>query len=353
MIFNDNGHNQLYDNLIVSDELKSDMLKACMEIQKNNSSLQKDELSLRRNKKMKKKSLYGSMIKYVSVAALSVALSGALIIGALNHIKKNNVGGNTSAVGKETIEITTDGVTKVVETTTEFESETETPEVTTEGKEGMYGEDGDIESAIDQFQIYEDTWKKAFAGGTGEVKYAMTDLDHNGNPEIIVATNEGSGRYTKMKIFELVNGDVVERVQGEENDTTMLPETCPDITFVDELPTYYNGERYIYVASDITPIKDGGKTTVLDSKCEFILENGIFGCNVMATREYVEGDEASSKYTDFNNNTITKNEFDNFDKNKYSENEGFKRSITKIKWTELTEGNIELKDSYKTFLGRE
>lgn len=354
MIFNDNGRNQLYDNLVVNDELKSDMLKACMKIQKD-SSLQKDSLSLRRNEKMKKKSLYGSMIKNVSVAVLSVALSGALIVGALNHIKKKNVGGGSPVVGKESIEVTTDGVTKVLETTTEFESETEveTPEVTTEGKESMYGSDKDIKSAIDQFSGAEDVWKNVFAGGTGEVKYAMTDLDHNGDPEVIVATMEGSGRYTKMKVFELVKGDVVDRTQGDESNTAMGPGTCPDITLIDELPTYYNGARYIYVASDITTVKDGGEVRNFEDKCEFLLENGTFGCNVMASKESTGYEDTNCKYKDFNDKTITKDEFENYDKNKYNENEGFTRSVTKIKWTNLTDGNVELVDSYKTFLGRE
>jgi len=376
----ENDNNEIYDNVHFSTESKErildELMKKIDEEFVDEDINEEDNvdytLKKRRNEKMKKKNLYGTMVRNVSVAAISIALSGALIFGALNHIKEKNVSGKSPAMGKETIEVTTDGVTKVVESTTEYESVTEevteeiteakteetpenTPEESTEvskkSLESTYGSDKDIKGAIDQFNIYEDDWKHVFDGGTGEVKYAMTDLDHNGNPEIIVAKMEGSGHYTSMKIYELVDGEINERIQ-DDADPAISTRAYPDITQVDELATYYNGARYVYIASDYTIVKDGGNVTNLESKCEFLLENGNFGCNVIATRESEGIEGVNSKYKDFNDNPITEDEFINCDQNKYTK-DGYKYMTTKIKWTDLSEGNTELKDSYKTFLGRE
>ncbi|HAV90590.1 MAG TPA: hypothetical protein DCW44_04880 [Eubacterium sp.] len=361
----ENDNNEIYDNVHFSTESKErildELMKKIDEEFVDEDINEEDNvdytLKKRRNEKMKKKNLYGTMVRNVSVAAISIALSGALIFGALNHIKEKNVSGKSPAMGKETIEVTTDGVTKVLETTTEIESETETEaktrtiEETKEVKESTYGDDKKINGLIDQFSIYEDTWKNVFSNGTGEVKYAMTDLDHNGNPEIIVATMEGSGHYTRMKIYELVDGEINERIQ-DDADPAISTMVYPDITQVDELATYYNEARYVYIAPDYTIVKDGGNVTNIESKCEFLLENGYFGCNVVATRESEGNEGVNSKYKDFNDNPITEEEFINCDQNKYTK-DGYKYMTTKIKWTDLSEGNTELKDSYKTFLGRE
>ena len=378
----ENDNNEIYDNVHFSTESKErildELMKKIDEEFVDEDINEEDNvdytLKKRRNEKMKKKNLYGTMVRNVSVAAISIALSGALIFGALNHIKEKNVSGKSPAMGKETIEVTTDGVTKVVESTTEYESATEevteeiteakteetpenTPEESTEvskkSLESTYGSDKDIKGAIDQFNIYEDDWKHVFDGGTGEVKYTMTDLDHNKNPEIIVGTMEGSGKYTRLHIYELVNGEIVDRI-GDESSTAVQPISYPDITETNELATYYDGARYIYFALDTTNYMDGEKFTINQTKCEFLLENGVFGCNATVTKEFAANDENNCKCKDFNDNTITKEEFENYDKNKYSKEEGYTRSVTKLKWvTDLSAGNTDLLDCYKTFLGRE
>ena len=352
MIVGDEGRNQLYDNLVVDNNLKEDMKKRCMKI-KNSSSLRTDEISIRRNQKMKRKNLYGTMVKNVSVAIVSVALSGLVIVGALNQIKKNNVSSGPKAGANQTIEVTKEGVTKITEVSTEIEESTEPKtEESTEVVESTYGNDKEIKSAIEQFSLNEDKWKNVFADSTGEVKYTMTDLDHNGNPEVIVGTVEGSGRYTRLHIYELVDGKPVDRIGDEANSATQ-PMSYPDLTLVDELPTYYNGARYIYIAPDYTTFKDGGEVTNYEDKQEFLLENGFFGNNSIAVKKTIGYEGTDATYTDSNKEKeITEDEFVKFDQIKYGESGEFEASVTKLKWvSELSDGNLELLDCYKVFAG--
>ena len=285
---------------------------------------------------------------------LSIALSGAIIAGALNQVRKNNVKNSVAAGGKETVEVTTDTVTKVTEATTEPITEVSTAyeESTQESKhdETTYGDDKAIKSAVQEFSANEDAWKYVFADGSGISYYTMTDLDHNGNPEVIVATIAGSARNTYMHIFELEDGKIVDRIE----DGGMGPNVAfslPDITSVEELPTYYDGARYAYVALDYLPIKEAESNTEYEFKDAFILENGFFGNNVIATKKTENG---KITYTDHNEKEIKENEYEKADEIMYSKERGYERTITKIKWiTDLSDGNIELYDCYKVFAGEE
>lgn len=352
MIFDEKGHNQLYDNLKVNNDLKKEMLKACEKAQ-NNSSLRKDEISIRRNAKMKKKKLYGTMVKNVSVAVVSVALSGAIIVGALNQVKKNNVKSSSLAGGMESIEVTTDTVTKVTEATTEEITEQSTAYEESKQEsthdESTSGEDKAIKKAVEEFSANEKLWKPVFNDISETPSYTMTDLDHNGNPEVIVATMAGSAKNTYMHIYELVDGKIVDR----NEDGGMGPEAAfslPDITTVDELSTYFDGGRYVYIAPDYLPIREAESSTDYEYKNAFLLENGFFGNNTIATKKTVNG---KITFTDHNGKEITEKEFNDADKTMYSEENGYKSSITKIKWTDLSNGNMELYDCYKVFAGEE
>ena len=307
-----------------------------------------------------KKYKYNDMIKNVSVAAVSIVLSGALIVGAINHVKEKNVKSSSPTMGKGTIEVTTDGVTKVVETTSEFESETETFEETTEiketkevqetkeTKENIY-DDKAIKSAVEQFTANEKLWKHVFDNTSGTPSYAMTDLDHNGNPEVIVAAMGGTTKNTYMHIYELVDGKIIDRIEdgGIGRESTF---SLPDLMDLNKLTTYYDGARYVYVAPDNCPIIGDGKDIMYEHKNVFLLENGIFGNERIATKKTENG---KISCTDRNNIEITEKEFNQADRIIYSEEEGYERSITYLKWTELTDGNKGLLDSYKTFLGIE
>ncbi|MCR5628682.1 hypothetical protein [Eubacterium sp.] len=355
MFFGKTSGNTLYYNLVVNDDLKIKMLKACREVQNTSSLLVYDELSQRRERKMKK-SKVKILAKDLAVALFSLVISGVLITAALTHIKKKNVGNNSQVAGKETIEVTTQGITKrVIETTIE-NKETEAVEESTksvddskEGEESMYGEDKDIKAAIDQFDIYEDVWKGAISGEAARygVKYTMTDLDHNGNLELIVSDIEGSGLYTNLHIFELVKGDLVERVTNLSNDCL---EIIPDISLQNELVTYRSkkGNTYAYLGIDLYEGKEDGKTVKSEKKVLLSLEDGMFDVTPRASKTIV-GDKV--KYSSAIESIVSADVYENHDDELLDDSKDFEKSTTKIKWVDLEDGTQELLECYKTFMG--
>lgn len=348
MFFGKTSGNTLYYNLIVNDDLKIKMLKACRKEQNTGSLLDYDELSQRRERKMKKNKVK-IWVKDLAVASFSLVLCGVLITAALNQIKKKNVGNDTQVLGKETVEVTTKGITKRVVETTSENDETESAVESSKAEESMYGEDKDIKSAIDQFDICEDVWKGVISDEAARygVKYTMTDLDHNGNPELIVSDVEGSGLYTKLHIFELVNGDPVERVT---NLSTECMEILPDISLQNELVTYHSKQNnsYSYMGIDLFESKEAEGIVKKEQKVLLTLEDGMFDVTPRASKTTI-GDKI--KYSSAVKNNVSANVYEDYDDELLDKSEDFEKTITKIKWIDIDKGTEELVDCYKTFMG--
>ena len=118
MKFENNDKNRIYKSIKADSELKDKILKESIKTIKTVSLPGDDELSLRRNEKMKKKE-YGDMFKKVVVASLSLVATGAIVVGGVMlKFGGNSNGGN---VAKNTTEITTDN--KTTEKTTEGKDE--------------------------------------------------------------------------------------------------------------------------------------------------------------------------------------------------------------------------------------
>lgn len=95
MIFDENGKNDLYEQIDVSNDRKRNIVEACMDAYSNGEQGLTDELS----KKRINKRLHEDILSKAAIAAVSIGLSGALVSGLfLYNTNKTNKNG----VAKET-----------------------------------------------------------------------------------------------------------------------------------------------------------------------------------------------------------------------------------------------------------
>ena len=121
--------NKFYENLVATEKEKREMIDECFKILDDDSLPSDDDISLRRKENMKKKE-YGDIFKRVVVASLSLAATGAIIVGVTQYKQNND---NKEVINNTVAKNTT------VESTTELE-EVETKEV----------DNGYVESAVDE-----------------------------------------------------------------------------------------------------------------------------------------------------------------------------------------------------------
>ena len=95
MIYKDKN-NKVYSALKVDDDTIQQMIDDCIELKSQTSPLKTDELSVRRNEKMRRKVKNVDTFKKVAVASLSLAATGAIIVGAMAY---KNQGSNGVAKG--------------------------------------------------------------------------------------------------------------------------------------------------------------------------------------------------------------------------------------------------------------
>ncbi|SKA68896.1 hypothetical protein SAMN02745111_01670 [Eubacterium uniforme] len=334
MFFDGGNDNTLYENLVVNDDLKEQMLKACMEAKSKELESSKGE-SEKRERKRNGKSTYGNLFAYASVAIVSIVVSGLLIIAGIGKIKNSNSGGVSPRVGKESETIT--------EKTTETVNETESNIKETENKDGYV----DIRSVVEQFSRYRNKWDHEFDEYILEtgIKYTMTDLDHNGNPELITSAILGDAMISEIHIFELMDGKIINRTEGMSMENTM---EMPDVTLFNEFVTYYDSENnvYYYECPDYSNMRGGKHPSSMEQSVIFKLSDGVFAVEGKQTKNENDGEVI---YRDEKNNIITEKEFKTLNDKVMCEQNGYEKKTTKIQWTELKD-IYELVDCYKTFI---
>ena len=120
-------NNKFYEDLVATEHEKEKMIEECFKILDDESHSSDDEISLRRNEKMKKKE-YGDAVKKVAVASLSLIATGAIVIGVSSY--KNNKHG--SVVAKN------ESVTAIETTDTSLDKEECIINLTVYGSEDVY-----------------------------------------------------------------------------------------------------------------------------------------------------------------------------------------------------------------------
>ena len=160
---------------------------------------------------------------------------------------------------------------------------------------------------------------------------AVTDLDHNGRLEILLASLQGSGLYTWVNVWE-VNENYSGLTLCEDN--TGEGEAWPDI-IKDTLTAYHDPAtgRYTYYCEDY--MRDGAAHywTGLDSFC---LENGRIDVKTLASKDEVYNEQGIStiRYFDANGAEIDEEAFNNTEHSAFAAQTQGTQTLT-LDWTQL------------------
>ena len=175
--------------------------------------------------------------------------------------------------------------------------------------------------------------------------YAVTDLDHNGQLELIAASEHRTNHSTNLLVWEV-----------NKNSSTMLKcvvkleedESFPDI--IDEnADTFYDekGDTWHYLFYDNIVLSDREAYAV---KCSVTLKNRNVSFEQYAV-EHVVTDKGSQTvtYQDMNGKQITQDQFNAAGISAFPKKA---RSSTNIDWFAFDEASLtRLTDSYAVFIG--
>ena len=212
-----------------------------------------------------------------------------------------------------------------------------------EGSEGMSGDNADAKRQIELIVENSDKW---ISTSGEEYYYTVTDLDHDGKLELIAATNQGTGLYTYLNMFEVndTNDGLTELTCGDtsqEGGSLDLPDIIINGNFV----TYNKGSEYIYIASDFIR---GTGTESYEALEAFKLDGANLKVETIA-RKSMNGDDV--EYKDSADQTITEDEFLNSADTKFGAD--YTKYETTFQW-DLLEGDDmsnKLLNCYKAFAG--
>ena len=174
-----------------------------------------------------------------------------------------------------------------------------------------------------------DLWMQAAEYAGDFCQYAVTDLDHNGRYEIIVANVTGTGIYTYSSFYEVnenydgLNECEMDFVEGDSQ---------PDIVS-DTLETYTDEQgHYFYAVYDL--IRNGA-AEYYENVRELTLADGRISTAPIAYRTtiYDEGVPTVS-CEDADGNAITEEAYESAAENYFA---GYSKSTTNIVWQELSE----------------
>lgn len=205
-----------------------------------------------------------------------------------------------------------------------------------------------INIIVDKF----DTWKvEEFL--QNEYNYAITDLDHNGRLEIIVASCQGTGIFTYGDMYE-VNEERTGIYKIEDN--VLEDAAWPDI-IVNKVKVFYDGvnDTYEYIFDNFTR---NGAAESYEAKAVWVLKDDKLNIDYIANKStiYDENGVPTITCTNSEDKEISKEEYENI------EDDIFKTlpsKIVSLKWLNYNEvfsgeentDNIKdkLLDSYKNF----
>ena len=157
----------------------------------------------------------------------------------------------------------------------------------------------------------------------------FTDLDRDGNVELIVARSEDAELNTSFEFYEYydINGSegikLVDRLTSDNN--------CPDI-ITDNLFVYYSDSEQHYAVNDVIIQSEFRK---YDSKYILTYSDDIIDLQLLGTSVLTidEGGEFT-EYYDGRNKELTKTEFDNLYDTFANAVPGFTRTKIELQWFE-------------------
>lgn len=203
---------------------------------------------------------------------------------------------------------------------------------TTDSTEPLPEEEQSGKSLSEQLQVIaecRDLWMQATEYAGDFCQYAVTDLDHNGRYEIIVADVTGTGIYTYSSFYE-----VNESYNGLNECGTDFVEgdSQPDIVS-DTLETYIDDQgHYFYAVYDLMK---NGAAQYYENVRALTLSDGRICTAPIAYRTTIY-DEGVPTVTceDADGNTITEEEYESAAENYFA---GYSKSTTSVVWQQLSE----------------
>ena len=175
--------------------------------------------------------------------------------------------------------------------------------------------------------------------------YAVTDLDHNGQLELIAASEHRANHATNLMMWEVSKngGSLLKCVVKLEED-----ESFPDI-IADSADTFYDeaGDTWHYLFYDNIVLSDHEAYAV---KCSVTLKNRSVSFEQYAVEHVVTAGGAQNvAYQDAGGKTISADEFNAAGIAAFPEKD---RSSTNLDWFAYDEASLtRLTDSYATFVG--
>ena len=191
-------------------------------------------------------------------------------------------------------------------------------------------DDTSIETVEKQLTIMgenKDMWMADLEYADEVYRYAVTDLDHNGRYEIIVANMGGTGLYTYSRFFE-----INESLDGLVECTTdfMEGDSQPDI-IVEQVDTYVdkNGEFH-YVLPDVLR---NGMAEYYENVRELILQDGEIITKYLVTKSTIyDGEIPNVICMDYEVNVITEEEYEGIVDHYFT---GYEKVTTNLSWQDV------------------
>ncbi len=159
--------------------------------------------------------------------------------------------------------------------------------------------------------------------------YTFTDLDHNGQMEVLAASTQGSGIFTYARFYELLaDGSGVRNLYHADMDIEG-PDDWPEI-IRESLPCYYDraADRYYYICQN--DVRDGAAHS-MSQWAALCLKDGIADWEYLAAKD-VQWTEAGETVTctDAAGNPISEQDYDSAVERRFT---GLERSELRLNWT--------------------
>lgn len=176
--------------------------------------------------------------------------------------------------------------------------------------------------------------------------YAVTDLDGNGRPEILSCVTEGTGLFTKVRMFEVnAAGDGIESCFYAPSTMSSEPDLGTDFLRYFEK----DGQR-VYIVNDV--MKNGAAEQHA-YKYGMTFENGSAGVRLIGYCDMAaDGMDVNVRYYDANGAEISAEAYENAEAEAYA---GFTEGTVDLGWFDLDgEGSLtdKLTASFDVFRGQ-
>lgn len=160
-------------------------------------------------------------------------------------------------------------------------------------------------------------------------RYAVTDLDHNGRYEVIVAHMGGTGLYTYSRFFE-----VNEKYDGLEECRTEFLEGDSQPDIISEKLVAYIDENGKFHYAVYDSVKNGA-AEYYENVRELMLQDGEIKTNYIVSKSVTyNGEIPDVTCSDSEGNAITEAEYESGAERYF---QGFQRNVISFGWQDVKE----------------